>query len=404
MSAVVEGSFDGMTIESSIISSEPIRGVSASVELRLDYWVNSGDLLIERMRLRFPEYGLYLNVAASRSDERRTLELHASLPPTDAQSLFDSLPAGLADTLMGFQLAGNFGFEASVVADTDDIDSALADVTFHLDDFEVVEFGPLAPIDRIQDEDFTWHVRTFEGEMRRVGPGDESWVPFEDLAALTYRAVVAAEDDRFWIHSGFDAAAILSALRTNMTEGRVVRGGSTISQQVVKNLFLNHDRTLARKIQEAFLTWQLEQRNSKRDILEIYLNLAHWGPATYGIRDASMAYFNHMPGQLTLRESAFLAAILPNPPLFGQQYTEGIISPSRRQKMLNLLQNLHRGGYLSEPTRRYHASLVEEGRVSNTPAPQALGVHTPNLETLPPGPQSARQPLLRTLIAPGAGR
>jgi membrane peptidoglycan carboxypeptidase len=98
-----------------------------------------------------------------------------------------------------------------------------------------------------------------------------------------------------------------------------------------------------------------------------------------------MAYFNHMPGQLTLRESAFLAAILPNPALFGQQYTEGIISPSRRQKMLNLLSNLHRGGYLSEPTRRYHASLVEQGTISNTPPPRMLGVHMAELEELPPG-------------------
>ena len=385
LSAVVEGDFEGMTVESSILSSEPIRGVSASLELDFDLWVDSGDLLVERVRLLFPDYGLYVNGAASRSDERRTLELHATLPPRDAQSLLESLPAGVADTLIGFQLAGTFGFEATVLADTDDIDSAVADVSFQLEGFEVVEFGPLAPIDRLREDDFTWHVRTFEGETRRVGPGDESWVPLEDLAALTYRAVVAAEDDRFWDHGGFDPAAILSALRTNVAEGRVVRGGSTISQQVVKNLFLNHDRTLARKLQEAFLTWQLEQRISKREILEIYLNLVHWGPGTYGIRNASMAYFNHMPGQLTLRESAFLAAILPNPALFGQQYTDGIIPPSRRQKMQNLLYNLHRAGYLSEPTRRYHASLVEQGRVSNTPPPSALGEHTPELETLPPG-------------------
>ena len=385
LSAVIEGDFAGMTLESSFLSSEPIREVSASLEMDVDYWVDTGDLLVERARLLFPDYGLYVNGNASRSSDRRTLDLHATLPPRDAQGLLEALPPGVADTLIGFQLAGTFGFEATVVADTDDIDSAVADMTFQTEGFEVVEFGPLAPLDRLQEDDFTWHVRTFEGDTRRMGPGDESWVPFDELAALTYRAVVAAEDDRFWDHNGFDPAAILSALRTNVSEGRVVRGGSTISQQVVKNLFLNHDRTLARKLQEAFLTWQLEQRISKREILEIYLNLVHWGPSTYGIRDASMAYFNHMPGQLTLRESAFLAAILPNPALFGQQYTEGIISPSRRQKMLNLLYNLHRGGYLSEPTRRYHASLVEEGRVSNTPPPRALGVHTGDLETLPPG-------------------
>ena len=385
MEADVAGRFSDLTIESALLSAEPIHGIAASLEVEIDYWVDSGSFLVDRARLLFPEYGLYVNGSASRSDTRRTIDLHASLPPRDAQGLLDSLPAGIADTLIGFRLAGTFGFDATVSADTDDIDSAVADVTFSLDGFEVVEFGPRAPIDRLLEDEFTWQVRTFEGETRRVGLGDESWVPLEDLAALTYRAIVAAEDDRFWDHGGFDRAAILSALRTNLTEGRVVRGSSTISQQVAKNLFLNHDRTLSRKLQEAFLAWQLEQCIPKRSILEIYLNLVHWGPGTYGIRDAAMAYFNHMPGQLTLRESAFLAAILPNPTLFGQQYTEGIISPSRRQKMSNLLYNLHRGGYLSEPTRRYHASLVSEGRISNTPPPRALGVHAPSDEALPPG-------------------
>ncbi len=384
MAVVVDGQFQRLTIESPVLAAEPIRGISASLDLSIDYWVETKDFLVERLRVLLPDYGMYINASGSSSAERRTLELHASLPPQDAQTLLDSLPDGVADTLQGCQLAGNFGFEATVVADTDDIDSAIASVEFALDDFELVEFGPQVPIHRLGDEDFTWQVSTFEGDTRMVGPGTDAWVPWEDLAALTYRSVVAAEDDRYWDHSGFDHAAILAAIRTNMTEGRVVRGGSTISQQVVKNLFLNHDRTLDRKLQEAFLAWQLEQTVSKRDILEFYLNLVHWGPGTYGIRDASMAYFNHMPSQLTLRESTFLAAILPNPALFGSQYTEGIISPSRRQKMLNVLTNLHRGGYLSEPTRRYHASLVEQGTISNTPPPRALGVHVAELDALPP--------------------
>ncbi len=375
MRAVVSGAVEQLSVDAPLLSGETLHGIGVGVELTATWWPDGNNLLVERARVLVPAIGLSARGSAGIEPGRLTLEVSAFLPPRPAQDLLRALPYGMVPVLHGFRLDGNFGFEGRLSLDTADLDGLEADVSFDTDDLRIVQFGPLAPMDRLLDSDFTWRVHNFEGGTRRVGPGTGEWVSISEIPNHVYRSVVAAEDDRFWIHNGLDEMAILSAFRANLEAGRVVRGGSTISQQVVKNFFLDHERTLARKLQEAFLTWQLEQLVSKEAILEIYLNLVHWGPGIYGVRQASLGYFDHLPEQLSLRESIFLASILPNPALFGEQYTRRIIPPSRRQKMEHILANLHGAGYLSRQSLRHHTRMVSEGRISHTPPPQQLGSH-----------------------------
>ena len=144
------------------------------------------------------------------------------------------------------------------------------------------------------------------------------WVPYERISVHLKRAVIVAEDDRFVDHEGFDWKAIQKALEQNLQKGRVVRGGSTISQQLAKNLFLSDARTPARKVQEAAITLMLEQAMTKRRILEIYLNVIEWGNGVFGAEAAARHYFGVSAAQLTPEQAARLAAMVPNPRFYDR--------------------------------------------------------------------------------------
>lgn len=139
------------------------------------------------------------------------------------------------------------------------------------------------------------------------------WLGYEKLSENLKRAVVAAEDAKFVDHEGFDWASIQKALEKNDRKGKVVAGGSTISQQLAKNLFLSGSRSWIRKGQEAAITWMLELLMSKRRILELYLNFAEWGDGVFGAEAAARHYFGVSAAQLSAPQSAWLAAILPAP-------------------------------------------------------------------------------------------
>jgi hypothetical protein len=283
------------------------------------------------------------------------------------------MPVGLFEALDGLELTGPVEGGVHAVINTADPASSRVAIDVDTDKVSVLAFGDSAPIDRVGDPDFFWWVETFEGSPRPVGPGTDDWVTLADMGPLLPRAVMAAEDDAFFRHEGFDPRGVRAALQANLEARRFVRGGSTITQQVVKNLFLSHDRTIGRKLQEAILTWLTERFVEKDRILEFYVNLAHWGPGIYGIRQASLRYFRHMPRQLTLRESAFLASILPNPALFGEQYGRQVIAPSRRVKMGNILRNLQRAGLIGDADVAFHLQMIDRGVISTTPPPADLG-------------------------------
>lgn len=142
---------------------------------------------------------------------------------------------------------------------------------------------------------------------------DYRYVPYSRIATVAKKAVVASEDDRFMQHWGFDFRGIKDALEKNLEDGEIVAGGSTISQQLAKNLFLSSKRSFVRKGEEAIITVMLETVLGKKRILELYLNVVEWGNLIYGIEAASEHYYHKHANQLTSDESARLAAMLPNP-------------------------------------------------------------------------------------------
>jgi len=139
------------------------------------------------------------------------------------------------------------------------------------------------------------------------------WVDYKKISPNLKRAVIAAEDAKFVDHEGFDWEGIQKAYEKNIKKGRIVAGGSTISQQLAKNLFLSTKRTPWRKLEEVVITLMLEKMMSKRRILEIYLNVIEWGNGVFGAEAAARHYFKTSATVLSASQSAKLAAMVPNP-------------------------------------------------------------------------------------------
>lgn len=139
------------------------------------------------------------------------------------------------------------------------------------------------------------------------------WVPLSRISPHLPRAVIAAEDASFFIHEGFDWEGIKDAAMHNLEAGEMKRGGSTITQQLAKNLYLSSERSLLRKAREALITRSLEHGLTKERILELYLNVAEWGRGVYGAEAAARHHFGKSALNLTQDEAAWLAAILPSP-------------------------------------------------------------------------------------------
>jgi monofunctional glycosyltransferase len=157
--------------------------------------------------------------------------------------------------------------------------------------------------------------------MRATNPTAKlkhQWVPYEKISAHLKRAILVAEDDKFVDHEGFDWDGIQKAMEKNEKKGKVVAGGSTISQQLAKNLFLSGERSLARKGQEALITVMMEQIMDKKRILDIYLNVIEWGDGVFGAEAAAQHYFGVPAARLSAEQAARLAAIVPRPRFYDR--------------------------------------------------------------------------------------
>ncbi len=141
----------------------------------------------------------------------------------------------------------------------------------------------------------------------------QSWTELNKVNPNLLKAVIAMEDDAFFIHKGIDWRQLDNSLRENKRYGRIIRGGSTITMQLAKNLYFTTERNFLRKAKELMVTFRMEKEISKRAILENYLNCIEWGNGIFGIKEAAETYFKKKPSKLTMDECARLAAVIPSP-------------------------------------------------------------------------------------------
>lgn len=181
-----------------------------------------------------------------------------------------------------------------------------------------------------------------------IGPSSASYVPIAGLPAHVVRAVTTAEDGGFYGHHGFDLLEIQRSIAKDLATGKRARGGSTITQQLAKNLFLTSEKTYSRKVREAFIALALESTLTKQRMLEIYLNAIEWGPNVYGLGPAAQRYFGKSPSALTPKEAAYLATIIPNPVRYYTYYARGELTETWNERVNNILDKLHTSGILDD--------------------------------------------------------
>jgi membrane peptidoglycan carboxypeptidase len=207
--------------------------------------------------------------------------------------------------------------------------------------------------------DFVHEVTAADGRRQtiEVSPASPGFIARADIPPLFVQTLLIGEDAAFFSHRGLDLGELPKALAANWAQGRAVRGASTITQQLAKNLFLSREKSLHRKLQELALAFLLESALGKDRILEIYLNVIEWGPGLYGLRPAARYYFGKEPGALTPKEMAFLVALIPGPIKYQRSFEDGSLSPGFEPLVTNLLVKLRSVDALSE--EEYAAALAQ---------------------------------------------
>ena len=172
----------------------------------------------------------------------------------------------------------------------------------------------------------------------------ENYTQYEDIPEIYYKALVAVEDRRFYKHNGFDIVGSIRAIYNDIKAWELLEGGSTITQQLAKNLYFPQDNTLQRKIAEVFMARKIEEEYEKEDVLEFYVNGIYYGSGYYSIYDASMGYFGKVPKDMTIYECTLLAGI-PNAPSVYSLNVRPDLAKQRQKKVIECMIEL---GYITE--------------------------------------------------------
>jgi len=235
-----------------------------------------------------------------------------------AQDLFTSLPSGLFTNFEGIKTSGDLKLDMDLFVDMKQLDSMRFNITLTGNKFKILGYGE-TDLSKISGPfTYTAYENGKETASFLVSPDNPDFTSIDDISATLKDAVIIAENGGVYSQTGFDVNSLRLAIIENIKHDRFARGGSTIEMQLVKNVFLTRNKTIARKLEELLIVWLIENNNicSHERMFEVYLNIAEWGPGVYGIKQASRFYFNKSPAALTVPESIFLASLLPRPKWF----------------------------------------------------------------------------------------
>ncbi|MEG1748329.1 MAG: biosynthetic peptidoglycan transglycosylase [Tannerellaceae bacterium] len=303
----------GLTLHHQRISPDTVLLDSGTFNYKLNIGTNYLEM-DSATEVRFNKLSFHPYAKAEKTDE---WHLTAAMDKRDfpANDLFASLPSGLFSNLEGLQAAGTLTYHFLLDIDFKQLDSLTFESTIQSKGFHILKYGNTDL--RRMNEPFIYTayeqgepVRTFE-----VGEANPSYRNFAAVSPYLPLAIMQSEDAGFFNHAGFIPSAIRESLIQNLKEHRFARGGSTLSMQLVKNIFLSRNKTIARKVEEILIVWLIESNRltSKERMFEVYLNIVEWGPLIYGAAEASRFYFAKEPSALTLGECIFLASIIPKP-------------------------------------------------------------------------------------------
>ena len=273
-------------------------------------------------------------------------QLDVRLDSAPCADLLSSLPHEIRGPLDGLTMTGAFGGRARLALDLAAPPGEGVTLETNLaNGCTVVAEPPGADVTTLAQT--SEHVFP-DGSRAVIGREEAAFFPIKRLPWFVVGAFTAAEDGRFFEHHGFDENAIARSFEVDLRDRRLARGGSTISQQLVKNAFLTMRRSLDRKIQEAVLTWRLEARLDKKQILERYFNIIELGPHIFGLRAAAAYWFGVSPRELSIKQAAFLAALTAEPTNMSRRVRRaGGLDPDSAARVDLILRGMARDGIIS---------------------------------------------------------
>lgn len=293
-------------------------GIDYSINFGKDFAELDSTSLITFNALAIHPYMKYM----PKPTKQITLKLHK--PEFPAEELFSSIPEGLFTYVRDIHVKGNISFTMDFYADLSNPDSLFFENELKRHQFIVLSYGE-ADLTKINGPFlYTAYEKGIPVRTFIVGPENPNFRALDHISPYLKNSVLCSEDGGFYQHRGFSEEAFRNSIIANIKERRFVRGGSTITMQLVKNVFLQRNKTIGRKVEEALLVWLIENQGlcTKDRMYEVYLNIIEWGPMIYGANEAARFYFNKDASKLTLAESIFLASIIPRPKWFKYSFDE----------------------------------------------------------------------------------
>jgi hypothetical protein len=309
-------SFEGLVIQHEKISANKVTfdrlGLEYAVNVGPDYFELDSSTQVFFNRLSFHPYFRY------RPKPTKQITFSIMKPDFPAEELFSSLPAGLFSTLKGIRVKGDLAFLLNFHVDLSLPDSLQFRSELKQNRFSVLSYGD-ADLTRLNESfEYTAYEKGQPDQTFIVGPENPQFRPLNRISPFLQISVLNSEDAGFYLHRGFIPDAFRESIIQDIKERRFARGGSTITMQLVKNVFLNRNKTIARKLEEILLVWLIENEElcPKERMFEVYLNIIELGPHIYGANQAAQFYFSKDASKLNLQESIFLASIIPRPKWF----------------------------------------------------------------------------------------
>jgi hypothetical protein len=291
---------------------------------------------------------------AYETEEDTVYKLKVAIPKMKAQDFIASLPDGLFTHFQGMQAEGNFEYKLDFMFNKNKPNQLVFDSNLKKENLKITKYGE-ANLNKLNEE-FIYRA-IINNVLQRpvlVGSANPNYTPLDQISPYLQKCVLTSEDPSFFSHRGFINEAFKQSILKNIRTKKFSRGASTISMQLIKNVFLTREKTVSRKLEEILLVYILENNRiaSKERMLEVYFNIIEWGPNVYGIGEAAQFYFQKSPIDLTLKECLFLATIVPKPKKFMWQFdNEGNLKSFavQQQKFLRNLM-LQRGLLIPEDT------------------------------------------------------
>lgn len=360
-------SIANLMVEHRRIASQPVVIKNADFDYKLmfgsDFMQIDSSSTARLNKIKFHPFAQY-NV-----EQDTVYKLRVNIPKMQAQDFITSLPEGLFSHFEGMEAQGAFGYKLVFEYNKNKPNKVVFDSSLEKEGLKILKYGE-ANLSKLNG---SFVYRAIEDGRRQravlVAPENIYYTPLDQISPYLRKAVLTTEDPSFFSHRGFISDAFRQSIVQNIKTKRFARGASTISMQLVKNVFLTREKTLSRKLEEILLVYIMENNHivSKNRMLEVYFNIIEWGPNVYGIGEASLFYFLKHPSELNLNESLFLASIVPKPKKFMWQFDgEASLKPyliKRNDYLKNLM--LRRNLITPEDTVAQTRKVVLYGSARN---------------------------------------